>query len=275
VTTEANQRLYDRPSSVRLYTAADHLEPPERTLIDMLEPELATMRMLDVGVGAGRTTVHFAPLVAEYVGVDYAPSLVAAARSRFALADPPLRFEVADARDLARFDDEAFDLVLFSVNGIDCLDHAGRLASLREMRRVCRPGGFLFFSSHNLPAIGRAFSFRRLLRELRDGRSALRYAAAVTKRMPAQVLQRVGNPSPRLLEDRERVLVSKRWPPRAPVSTYHVAPAEVRRQLGETGWELERVVLPSGDEIPYEESHRLRDPLWLNFLARAVPLGNA
>jgi ubiquinone/menaquinone biosynthesis C-methylase UbiE len=269
---DANQRLYDKPSAVRLYASMSHLEPPEAAVLELLAEELPEMRMLDVGVGAGRTTFHFAPRVRSYVGVDYAPRLVEAARRRFA-DGPPARFEVADARDMPMFDDESFDFVLFSVNGIDCLDHDGRLAALREFRRVTRPGGVLFFSSHNLGAIAWAVSLRRLVGELRAGRSPIRYVAALAKRMPAQVLQRVGNPNPERLVRRDSILLNKRWPPRNPVTTYHVKTAEVRRQLRETGWELERVLLPSGEQIPYEASLELREPLWLNFLARARGAG--
>ena len=34
--------------------------------------------MLDIGVGTGRTTMHFAGLVKEYVGVDYSSALIQA-----------------------------------------------------------------------------------------------------------------------------------------------------------------------------------------------------
>jgi ubiquinone/menaquinone biosynthesis C-methylase UbiE len=265
---DANQRLYDKPSAVRLYASLEHLEPPEAAVLELLADELPEMRMLDVGVGAGRTAFHFAPRVRSYVGVDYAPMLIEAARRRFRDA-PAVRFEVGDARSMPMFEDESFDFVLFSVNGLDCLDHDGRLAALREFRRLTRAGGVLFFSSHNLGAIAWTVSLRRLVRELRAGRSPVRYVAAVAKRMPAQVLQRVGNPSPSHLVRRDAVLLNKRWPPRNPVTTYHVKPVEVRRQLGATGWDLERVLLPSGEEIAYEASLELREPLWLNFLARA------
>jgi hypothetical protein len=140
---------------------------------------------------------------------------------------------------------------------------------LRELRRVTRAEGKLFFSTHNLAAIERAFSLGRLARDLRAGRSPARYVAALAKRLPAQALQRIGNPPPRRLRDRDRYVVSKRWPPLAPVTSYHSSARETIRQCADAGWELERMLLPSGEPVPPGDGD-LREPLWLNFLCRAV-----
>src|SRR2546430_7085903 len=82
---------------------------------------LAYMRMLDIGVGRGRTTAHFGSLVKEYTGIDYSPRMIEACRQQFRYAKVPFRFEVGDARDLHVFGDGVFDFILFSFNGLDAM----------------------------------------------------------------------------------------------------------------------------------------------------------
>lgn len=116
--------------------------------------------MLDLGVGGGRTSRHFAPLVADYIGVDYSPEMIAACQQRFGDSLREARFEVADARDLSRFPDNYFDFILFSFNGIDYVSHSDRLQVLEEISRVGKPGGYFCFSTHNLQAMEREFDWR-------------------------------------------------------------------------------------------------------------------
>jgi len=49
------------------YARYSNLQPPEETILHLMLPSLPTARMLDLGVGGGRTTVHFANRVREYV----------------------------------------------------------------------------------------------------------------------------------------------------------------------------------------------------------------
>jgi ubiquinone/menaquinone biosynthesis C-methylase UbiE len=41
------------------------------------------MKMLDIGVGRGRTTMHFAQAAEEYWAIDYSEETIAACRERF------------------------------------------------------------------------------------------------------------------------------------------------------------------------------------------------
>jgi ubiquinone/menaquinone biosynthesis C-methylase UbiE len=41
------------------------------------------MKMLDIGVGRGRTTMHFAQAAEEYWAIDYSEEMIAACRERF------------------------------------------------------------------------------------------------------------------------------------------------------------------------------------------------
>ena len=150
---EPNQQTYSDAKIVNYYSYLSQLQPAETTILELLKPQLSAMTMLDMGVGGGRTTAYFAPLVKKYIGIDYASEMVAACQQKF----PKLDFQTADARDLSQFSDNSFDLVLFSFNGIDYVDHCDRLKILQEITRVAKPGAYFCFSTHNLIAISSQF----------------------------------------------------------------------------------------------------------------------
>ncbi|KIF02021.1 ubiquinone biosynthesis methyltransferase UbiE [Streptomyces sp. RSD-27] len=100
------------------------------------------MRVLDVGCGPGTITADLAELVApggRVTAVDAAPDVLAAAGAYAAergLAGA-VEFAVADVHAL-EFSDDTFDVV----HAHQVLQHVGDpVRALREMRRVCRPGG--------------------------------------------------------------------------------------------------------------------------------------
>lgn len=124
---------------VKIYTAWDDLLPPERVVLKRFRERLGAMVMLDIGVGGGRTTYHFAPLVRQYVGIDVDPAMVEACLRRFPHRPSHVQLMVCDAREMSAFGDGAFDFVLFSYNGLDYLAHGDRLLALREIARVTRP----------------------------------------------------------------------------------------------------------------------------------------
>ncbi len=140
------KELYESKDLLDNYYTDTDLQKPEREVLERLKRDLPNMRMLDIGIGPGRTTPHFAPLVKEYVGVDYSKTMIEACRFKF----PLYRLEVADARNLSNFDDGYFDFVLFSLNGIDSVEHKDRMLILKEVRRIIKNGGNFCFSSLNL-----------------------------------------------------------------------------------------------------------------------------
>jgi len=91
-------------------------------------------RALDVGTGAGALALALAPFVAEVVGVDVEPELLARARER---APANATFEEADATALP-FSDGSFDLA----GTLRTLHHVHRPElALAELARVTRLGG--------------------------------------------------------------------------------------------------------------------------------------
>ena len=138
--------MYESKEFVDHYIPELELQPPEAEVLEELRGELPKFKMLDIGVGAGRTTKHFSKLVKEYIGIDYSKTMIDACRVKF----PQYRLEVADARNLSIFDDGYFDFALFSFNGLDAVVHTDRLKILHEVRRIIRKGGYFCFSTLNL-----------------------------------------------------------------------------------------------------------------------------
>lgn len=99
----------------------------------------AGQRVLDVGCGPGTITADLARLVAPgpVIGIDAAEAIVEAAARDYGGAAGHLSFRTGDVGELA-FDDGSFDVV----HAHQVLQHlADPVGALREMRRVCRPGG--------------------------------------------------------------------------------------------------------------------------------------
>ena len=99
-------------------------------------------RLLDVGVGPGTITLDLARRLSEgwVVGLDSAPAAVAATQALAAAqGSRNLRLLVGDVYQLG-FADASFDIV----HAHQLLQHlAHPVTALREMRRVCAPGGLV------------------------------------------------------------------------------------------------------------------------------------
>ncbi|MVO87250.1 methyltransferase domain-containing protein [Streptomyces sp. p1417] len=108
-------------------------------LLDALEPH---WRILDVGCGPGTITADLAALVprGHVTGIDRAPGVLEQARATAAGRGlDNVTFTTGDVFALDHPDD-SFDVV----HAHQVLQHVGDpVHALREMRRVCRPGGIV------------------------------------------------------------------------------------------------------------------------------------
>lgn len=151
-----NKRTYVERQAVRVYGRAQGwVDEGERRAVERVSDKLRERRILDIGIGGGRTTGLLQPISTDYVGIDYAPTQIDTARHHH----PGVDLRVMDARELD-FPNHSFDLVVFSFNGIDSVDIGGRLQILSEVHRVLQPGGSFLFSSLSLdgPSFREKFS---------------------------------------------------------------------------------------------------------------------
>jgi SAM-dependent methyltransferase len=138
-----NLKAYSQYDTVESYASASYLTEAEEKLFKKYL--FSGMRVLDLGVGGGRTSKVLSIDASEYIGIDYSEEMVVACRKRF----PYLQFKVMDASDLHEFSDLHFDLVVFSYNGLGYLHPEEKVIEcLKECYRVLKPGGKLIFSLH-------------------------------------------------------------------------------------------------------------------------------
>lgn len=121
------------------------VEAKARHLLDVVRRHLgdpASLTLLDVGCGHGLVHRHLRAF-GRVEGVDASPAMIERARR----ANPDVRYTTGDATALP-LDGDAFDIV-FAIGLLHHLDLRLRDASLREMRRVTKPGGLVVLFEHN------------------------------------------------------------------------------------------------------------------------------
>jgi SAM-dependent methyltransferase len=152
---ELKQRVkggYSRPWVVSKYSKVG-LWPSEQVLCEEFwEPK---GRILDLGCGAGRTTVPLAQDGYRVVGIDLAKPMVDQARRSAELLDRKCMLGVGDATALP-FSDNSFVGILFSYNGIELVPkQTGKRRVLEEALRILQPGGHLIFTTHAFEAFNK------------------------------------------------------------------------------------------------------------------------
>jgi len=100
-------------------------------------------KVLECACGTGMLTEVIAPRCKVITATDFSPKMLQRAAKKCA-AYQNASFETANILDL-RFQNDAFDVVV-AANVIHLLDKPE--AALREMARVCRPGGRLIIPTY-------------------------------------------------------------------------------------------------------------------------------
>ncbi|MBI3737810.1 MAG: class I SAM-dependent methyltransferase [Chloroflexi bacterium] len=155
----SNQSTWKTKDVVELFSKKTSLQKPEETILSILRDDLHEMKMLDIGVGGGRTTAYFAGLVKDYVGVDYSEEMILSCLVKYPDSEQR-KFMVCDVRSMEIFQSNSCDFILFSYNGLDYIPHEDRLTALKEIWRVGKPGGYFCFSTHNLQGIDKLFKLK-------------------------------------------------------------------------------------------------------------------
>lgn len=140
------------PHESKIYSQFSHLY--DRIFTNVFYPRIERVvrelgiekgaRVLEVGIGTGLSLSAY-PRHCHLTGIDLAPEMLARARRRaIALGWPDVELEVGDAQNL-HFADDSFDYVVsFHVVSV-VPDHE---KMMREMHRVCRPGGTIVIINH-------------------------------------------------------------------------------------------------------------------------------
>jgi len=123
------------------------LLPNRKAALEYPIRQLAGMRIgraLEIGCGAGDLLVQMKEIGWQTVGIDFDPAAIAAANQR------GLDVRVGDL-DAQAFPDESFDVVLMN----HVLEHLPEPQySMREIRRILRPGGRLIAVTPNFDSWG-------------------------------------------------------------------------------------------------------------------------
>ena len=261
---DPNLDIYNKSEVAEHYASLDYISPCEKALFGaFLKPGDA---ILDLGVGGGRTTPHLSRLASRYVGVDYAPKMIAACQQKF----PQLEFLVADATNLALLSDRTFDCVVMAFNGMDYLiPGKSRQQCLAEIHRVLKKDGVLIFSSHNPRAIFSRLAWNRkkidevaerlagrrkwLLEPVRALLLCLRVAVAVLRSGMESVLRLFRRVARRAFWSGDGYMVD---PAHGGLLTHYAVPGRVIAELKQHGFRFLRF---TGDDYPRRSREYVTD----------------
>jgi ubiquinone/menaquinone biosynthesis C-methylase UbiE len=101
------------------------------------------MTVLELGCGTGHFTRELAHSGAQIVAIDLSPDLLEIAKAQHCA--PNVRYEIQNAYELS-YSDATFD----SVIGSSVLHHLEIRKALREICRVLKPGGTIYFTEPNM-----------------------------------------------------------------------------------------------------------------------------
>lgn len=157
VNPQTKQRVIDSFSaenSVKKYlndTKAG-LWKSEEILIDRYFKKNSSV--LDIGCGAGRTTVPLFNKGYKVTGIDVTPKFIELAKESAEKNNTPIDYKVGDACSL-EFPDNSFDNALFSFNGWSMIPtKEARFEAAKEIYRVLKPGGYYIFTVHKRTFFG-------------------------------------------------------------------------------------------------------------------------
>ncbi len=147
--SDGKKRIRDKYERIaRLYDLLDL--PFEFRRYSALRGELLAGtkgRLLDAGVGTGRNIAYYPPAV-RATGIDLSAAMLARAVKRSARLGIPVELLEMDALETT-FPDRHFDCIVSSF--MFCvLDETLQLPALRELRRICRPGGHVRILEYSL-----------------------------------------------------------------------------------------------------------------------------
>jgi phosphatidylethanolamine/phosphatidyl-N-methylethanolamine N-methyltransferase len=136
------ERVYGKMSAIYDIAFGPALQPGRRRAVAAMG-DTAGRKVLEVGVGTGINLSLYRPGT-EVSGIDFSEDMLERAEERAAREGLAPRLFQMDAADL-RFPDASFDVV-YAPYVISVVPDP--VVVLREMQRVCRPGGCVVVLNH-------------------------------------------------------------------------------------------------------------------------------
>lgn len=81
-----NRKTYANAKVLDYYDGLTELFPAEKGLFEHLSSKIEKARILDIGVGGGRTTQYLLPRASAYTGIDYVPEFIVRVKKNIRLA---------------------------------------------------------------------------------------------------------------------------------------------------------------------------------------------
>jgi SAM-dependent methyltransferase len=155
-----NQQLWGSSAEVKAYTRQSELNAPEKVLLKSIAKKELRTSMLDLGVGAGRTTEYFASLFNIYFGIDYSLGMINACLKKF-WGNTNYHFYAIDAlniRYISWMPD--MDFIFFSAQGICYFDTMEQVQAMISLcSRLLNPDGVFAFSIQNSLSLQEHYRF--------------------------------------------------------------------------------------------------------------------
>ena len=114
---------------------------------EMLWSKVEGTKVLEIGVGTGKNFPYY-PADKEITAIDFSEKMLQRARKKAGELGIRAHLQQMDVQDL-EFEDDTFDTVVGSFVFCSVPDP---IKGLREVRRVCRPGGKVVLLEHVLSA---------------------------------------------------------------------------------------------------------------------------
>ena len=245
-----NRKTYANAKVLAYYDGLTELFPAEKVLFEKVSSKIENARILDIGVGGGRTTQYLLPLASDYTGLDYVPEFIERVKKKYQTGN----FLAGDARNLKEFQDKTFDFVLFSFNGIDAVLHDDRKRILKEMNRLLKKGGMIMFSSHNRDY--RHFRKPYWLTESKFSLSVVKNLLSYVFFLPRHLQMRkheVFNDEYAIVNDQDH---------RFSLLVYYISVSQQIKQLEDMGMSDVKAYNMKGDQVNAD-----KDSFWIYYLA--------
>ncbi len=244
---DVNQKFWQSKKIANFYSTRNYLQKPEDFIKNKLAQNKDLSKMLDIGVGGGRTTRHFGKMFSEYVGIDYSNAMVDLCNNEFK-SYSNFSFEFKDVRSY-NFENQSFDFVLFSYNGIDYMNDVDRMKTLKNIKNALTPEGIFAFSSHNLNSIKALYQLNSLK----------------SKDLISWVLFIISNKSRKNILRHNWAIIKDGYL-NFKLKTYYIKPLAQRKILLSLGFKQIKIIDKNGDVILLDEEIKKNTDPWLYFM---------